>query len=41
MWGVLTWVAHECLFHDDDLYFLAPIQRVDYDADDDEYDTLT
>ena len=27
--------AHECLFHDDALYFLAPIQRADYDADDD------
>ena len=24
--------AHECLFHDDTLYFLAPIQRVDEDG---------
>ena len=28
--------AHECLFHDDTLYMLCPIQRVDYDADADE-----
>ena len=27
--------AHECLFHDDALYFLAPIGRVDSDEDDD------
>ena len=29
------------VFHDDALYFLAPIQRADYDADDDANDTLT
>ena len=28
--------CHECLFHDDALYMLCPIQRVDYDADADE-----
>ena len=28
--------CHEALFHDDALYMLCPIQRVDYDADDDE-----
>ena len=28
--------CHEALFHDDALYMLVPIQRVDYDADDDE-----
>ena len=28
--------CHECLFHDDVLYMLCPIQRVDYDEDDDE-----
>ena len=28
--------AHECLFHDDTLYMLCPIQRVDYDEDADE-----
>ena len=28
--------AHECLFYDDVLYMLCPIQRVDYDEDDDE-----
>ena len=28
--------CHEALFYDDALYFLAPIQRVDYDADADE-----
>ena len=27
--------CHEALFHDDTLYMLCPIQRVDYDADDD------
>ena len=29
--------ALECLFHNNQLYILAPIQRVDYDEDDNEY----